>query len=106
MPQKNMNGIIFILLLIFAINGNILSFEYDVESQHNQRFLDDTYKPPHMKENIFRNELFLQNIEKNIPDVIPTYTRKVLQPPPLKRSIWRFRKSLIIPKDNDDIFYY
>uniref|UniRef100_A0A0K0E8V2 Uncharacterized protein n=1 Tax=Strongyloides stercoralis TaxID=6248 RepID=A0A0K0E8V2_STRER len=100
-----MNGIIYILLIIFAINGDILSFEYDVESQHNQRFLDDTYKPQHMKENIFRNELFLQNIEKNIPDVIPTYTRKVLQPPPLKRSIWTYKKSLIIPK-YEDIFYY
>uniref|UniRef100_A0A0N5CBA5 Uncharacterized protein n=1 Tax=Strongyloides papillosus TaxID=174720 RepID=A0A0N5CBA5_STREA len=105
MPQYKMNGVFFILLTIFSITGHVLLFEYDVESQQNQRFLDDTYKPPHMKENLFRNELFLQNIEKNIPDVLPAYTRKVLQPPPLKRSIWRFRRSFLNSNGDNSIFY-
>uniref|UniRef100_A0A0N4ZY25 Uncharacterized protein n=1 Tax=Parastrongyloides trichosuri TaxID=131310 RepID=A0A0N4ZY25_PARTI len=87
-----MNQIFFILLLIFSITGNIiLSFEFDVETNHNQRFLDDTYKSPHIKENIYRNEDFLRqfedNMEKSAPQVLPAYTRKILQPPPLKRSI-------------------
>uniref|UniRef100_A0AC35TSD7 Neuropeptide-Like Protein n=1 Tax=Rhabditophanes sp. KR3021 TaxID=114890 RepID=A0AC35TSD7_9BILA len=81
------------ILVIFAVLFALTySFEYDMKNP-NQRLLVDESEPnvqtfSFPADNLYKvDRKSYEEIQRVVDAAYPTYTRKILQPPPLKRSV-------------------